>query len=110
MNVKGLKIEYYKSGGPGGQHKNKRNMAVRVTHLATGLTAVGQEYRAQGQNKKAALERLKEKLKEKYRREKIRISTRQPRAVKARVLEWKKKRGIKKRLRQEKITDDCSEA
>ena len=110
MNVKGYKIEYYKSGGPGGQHKNKRNMAVRVTHLATGLTAVGQEYRAQGQNKKAALERLKEKLKEKYRREKIRIATRQPRAVKARVLEWKKKRGIKKRLRQEKITDDCSEA
>jgi len=110
MNVKGLKIEYYKSSGPGGQHKNKRNMAVRITHLATGLTAVGQEYRTQGQNKEAALERLKERLKEKYRRKKIRIATRQPRAVKERVLEWKKKRGIKKRSRHEKITDEDSEA
>lgn len=106
MNVKGLKIEYYKSGGPGGQHKNKRNMAVRVTHLATGLTAVGQEYRTQGQNKVAALERLAVRLKEKYRRKKLRIATRQPRAVKERVLEWKKKRGIRKRSRQEKITAD----
>lgn len=106
MNIKGLKIEYYKSGGPGGQHKNKRNMAVRVTHLATGLTAVGQEYRTQSQNKEAALERLKARLKEKYRRKKIRVATRQPRAVKERVLEWKKKRGIKKRSRQEKTVAD----
>ncbi|MEK7849828.1 MAG: peptide chain release factor-like protein [Candidatus Omnitrophota bacterium] len=106
MNIKGLKIEYYKSGGPGGQHKNKRNMAVRVTHLATGLTAVGQEYRTQSQNKEAALERLKARLKEKYRRKKIRIATRQPRAVKECVLKWKKKRGIKKRSRREKITAD----
>ncbi len=99
-------MEYYKSGGPGGQHKNKRNMAVRVTHLATGLTAVGQEYRTQAQNKEIALERLATRIKEKYRRKKIRIATRQSRCAKERVLEWKKKRGAKKRLRGERISDD----
>lgn len=106
MNLKDLKVEFFKSGGPGGQHKNKRNMAVRITHLPSGLTAVSQEYRSQGLNKEVALQRLREKLKEKYRRRTPRIPTRESRAVKERILQWKKKRAVKKKLRQEKISTD----
>ena len=106
MNLKDLKIEFFKSRGPGGQHKNKRNMAVRVTHMPSGLAAVAQEYRSQQLNKKAALGRLREKLREKYARKIPRIPTRKPRVVKERILEWKKKRTAKKRLRREKIDRD----
>ncbi len=106
MNLKGLRIEFYKSSGPGGQHKNKRNMAVRVTHIASGLVAVARESRSQQANKEVALERIREKLKERYKRREKRIPTREPRAVKERVLAWKKKRQAKKRLRSEKIDVD----
>ncbi len=97
--MKDVKIEYYKSGGPGGQHKNKRNMAVRVTHVLSGLSAVGQEERSQARNKVLALDRLKKKLIAKNRRQKPRIPTRQPHGVKERVLEWKRKRKVKKEFR-----------
>jgi peptide chain release factor 1 len=106
MNTKDLKVEFYKSGGPGGQHKNKRFMAVRITHKPTGLVAVGQEYRSQKTNKEVALERLREKLRAKFQIKKARIPTRESRAVKARTLEWKKRHGVKKKLRQEKIRVD----
>lgn len=98
--MKNIKIEYYKSSGPGGQHKNKRNMAVRATHLPSGLAAVGQEERSQARNKALALERLEKKIIAKNRRKKKRIPTRLPKVVKEKILEWKKKRKIKKELRR----------
>jgi protein subunit release factor A len=106
MNLKDLKIEFFKSSGPGGQHKNKRNMAVRITHLPTGLTAVGQESRSQASNKELALERLKAKLKERYRPRKSRIPTRMTRSAKQNILEWKKKRGLQKKMRRKRIGDE----
>ena len=47
-----------KASGPGGQHVNKTNTAVRVTHKSTGLIAKAQEERSQYMNKKLALARL----------------------------------------------------
>jgi protein subunit release factor A len=106
MNLKDLRIEFYKSGGPGGQHKNKRFMAVRVTHLPTGLVAVGQESRSQTMNKTLAFERLAGKLKEKARVKKKRIPTREPKSVKSHVLDRKKRHGLIKKLRHKKISHD----
>ncbi|MFH1691265.1 MAG: peptide chain release factor-like protein [Candidatus Omnitrophota bacterium] len=99
MRLKDLRIEYYKSSGPGGQHKNKRCTAVRVTHILTGLCAVGQQERSQAMNKALALARLEKKITAANRRKKPRVPTRTPRAVKERILEWKKKRKAKKQAR-----------
>ena len=99
MNLKDCRIEFYKSGGPGGQHKNKRFMAVRITHLPTGLVAVSQEFRSQAVNKEVAYERLKGKL-EKLNKPKVpRVATKSTRSSRERTLAWKKKRGEKKKSR-----------
>ena len=57
-----LKIELYRSSGPGGQNVNKRETAVRLIHLPTGLTAACQIERSQAQNRERALKLLKAKL------------------------------------------------
>jgi len=57
-----LKVELSRSSGPGGQNVNKRETAVRVVHLPTGLAAASQAERGQGQNREKALSLLKAKL------------------------------------------------
>ncbi len=57
-----LKVELSRSSGPGGQNVNKRETAVRVVHLPTGLAAASQVERSQLQNKEKALLLLKAKL------------------------------------------------
>lgn len=57
-----LKIEFSKSGGPGGQNVNKRETAVRVVHLPTNLSVHVTSERSQEQNKEKAMEMLKGKL------------------------------------------------
>jgi protein subunit release factor A len=106
MVLKDIKIEFFKSRGPGGQHKNKRHMAARVTHLATGLSAVSQEYRSQTRNRETAIERLSEKLEKRFKRAKPRIRTKKPKVVKERILEWKRKRKQKKVLRRKTLRAD----
>ncbi len=103
MNLKELKIEYFKSGGPGGQHKNKRFMAVRLTHLPTGITAVGQRERSQESNKSLAFEILKERLAKRLAVRKKRIPTRQTRSAKEKILAHKKAHSLKKSIRREKF-------
>jgi len=57
-----LKIEFSKSGGPGGQNVNKRETAVRVIHLPTNLSVHVTTERSQEQNREKAIEMLKGKL------------------------------------------------
>ena len=57
-----IRIDYYRSGGAGGQHKNKTDSAVRMTHLKTGIVAQADEQRSQIKNKRIAFLRLTEKL------------------------------------------------
>ncbi len=57
-----LKIDFARSSGPGGQNVNKRETAVRVVHVPTGLTAHVESERSQNQNKERALELLRSKL------------------------------------------------
>ena len=51
-------FDSFRAGGPGGQHQNTTDSAVRATHRPTGLTAVAREMRSQHRNKALALERL----------------------------------------------------
>lgn len=64
-----LKIDIFKSSGPGGQNVNKRETAVRITHLPTGIVVSSQSERTQPQNKENALAILAAKLLEKKREE-----------------------------------------
>lgn len=57
-----LRIETFKAGGPGGQHRNKTESAVRITHLPTGEQGYAAEHRSQHKNRALAFRRLAEKL------------------------------------------------
>jgi len=62
IDQKDITFETMRSTGPGGQHVNKVNSAVRATHLPTKTSVVVMDSRSQHQNKKVAIKRLQEKL------------------------------------------------
>ncbi len=112
IDLKNLKKEvrlgYYKSSGPGGQHKNKTMSSVRLYHNPTGIRVIATESRSQIKNRELAFKRLQVKLMELNIKDKERIPTKKPRRVKEQILQNKKKRSQKKQSRK-RVSEDETE-
>jgi protein subunit release factor B len=93
-------VETFRGSGPGGQHRNKTESAVRVRHRPSGLTRLGTEHRSQLRNRELALTRLYEALAARARRPKPRVATRPPRAAAEKRLGAKRQRAEVKRARR----------
>jgi len=61
-------VETYRASGPGGQHRNKTESAIRLTHRATGVVVTATERRSQHENRRHAIERLRRAIAAQVRR------------------------------------------
>jgi ribosome-associated protein len=94
-----VEIEFFRASGPGGQHVNKTQSALRLTHWPSGVVVIAQDSPSQHRNREIAFGRLIERLERlNYVRPK-RVPTRPTRASRKRRLEGKKQLGEKKRTR-----------
>jgi peptide chain release factor 2 len=99
-------VETFRSSGPGGQHVNKTESAVRLRHLPSGVVVSSQQQRSQHRNKALCLQKLREKIEKLNYRAPRRVPTRVPRSAKNRTLEAKARRSQIKRLRSKPSGDE----
>ena len=100
-------VQTFRAGGPGGQHQNVTDSAVRLVHRATRLTVTSRAQRSQYLNKMDALRRLRLKLRRLNEPPPPpRRPTRPSRAAKERRLSEKTRRAAAKRLRRPPSADE----
>jgi len=104
--LKECDVNTFRSGGKGGQHLNKTESAVRLTHMITGIVVTCQNGRSQYKNKRQCLTQLRKKLEKLNYQDPVRIPTKKPMKERERILENKKKHSIKKQLRQKPKMED----
>jgi protein subunit release factor A len=101
-----VRIDTYRASGPGGQHVNKTNSAIRLTHAPSGVVVIAQDSSSQFRNKEIAFERLLEKLTRLNHVPKKRFATKPSRAAKEKRIVEKKTRGEVKSIRRKNVSAD----
>ncbi|HKS08609.1 MAG TPA: peptide chain release factor-like protein [Pyrinomonadaceae bacterium] len=99
-------VETFRSSGPGGQHVNKTESAVRLKHVPSGVVVSSQQERSQHRNKAICLQQLRDKVARLNFRPRKRVPTKTPRSAKKRTLEAKARRSEIKRLRSKPSQDE----
>jgi len=99
-------VETFRASGPGGQHVNKTQSALRLTHLPSGVVVMAQDSRSQFRNRETAFERLLERLARLNHVPRKRVATRPTKASRKRRIEGKKLRGETKQTRGKVHSED----
>jgi|SRR5690242_21908589 len=94
-----VEVEVFRASGPGGQHVNKTESALRITHPPSGVVVIAQDSPSQYRNRETAFRRLAERLEKLNRIPKKRVPTRPTKASRERRIEGKKLAGRIKRTR-----------
>jgi len=99
-------VETFRASGPGGQHVNKTESAVRVRHLRSGVVVTSRTERSQHRNKAICLQKVRERVERLNHRPAKRVPTKVSRAGEARKREGKERRSRIKRLREKPSVDE----
>jgi protein subunit release factor A len=94
-----VSVEVFRASGPGGQHVNRTESALRLFHPPSGVVVIAQDSPSQHRNREIAFERLTERLERLNHVPKRRVATRPSRAARERRIVAKKVRAVTKRGR-----------
>lgn len=100
INEADIRVEFYRASGPGGQHRNTTDSAVRIRHLPTGIVVHAAENRSQLRNREVAMERLQLALEKRNRVAKKRLATKVPKGQKLQRMAEKRMAALRRKMRK----------
>ena len=104
--LRDCEVDTFRASGPGGQHVNKTESAVRLTHLPSGVIVTSREERSQHRNKAICLQKLRDRVERLNYRPAKRVPTKTSRSALARKREEKERRSRIKKMREKPSSDE----